>query len=1558
MNIKSRYEKEFRTVIDEHKKVALVNLEKLKQAETALKESTMSDEDMAALISFRQDQQQRRLSSGSIGSLQDESRKEDREKEKVLQKKLGELTTQVQRLERRISLLRTENDALRQKQDDQRPLEEKIKSLKKRNAELAAIARRLEEKAKNLQQENTKVKSKSPGTTTKDEITQDSDTSKRMLARQRAKDLAEHAKTMLAKDKEIEDLRRKCQQLANQLSDADLAAPVNAVQFEEKEELVNIIKQAAKERLQLEQQLAHTRTTPLPDTGDTPTQSSDKHKQELEAANQILHHEIEKLEQALHKAESLEQQLTDKTNECQVLTRELTQSRRLTQQLQVELGQVTEEKKRLVTDVAELTAKVTSIGQITEECNTLKLSLATAQKEREAAHEEVQHLNLRVHSLENLVRDLQESAESVSQLENERKLALSELQQKQAQLEQFQKASSSIESEHTQVVNKLNLQVLELEEKRKREEERREELSREVQRLKKEADERQKILEEAELLRAEFARIKKEAVISADTSLEPSHHPAVFHTQLINRGKGDNHGEGGEVEEVMDRKRQNQNERPMAESFLSAWAQKGPIQVYIAKYNYDPFEFSPNENPEAELPLTAGDYVLVVGEMDEDGFFDGELIDGRQGLVPSNFIEKVEDEDLAEFHAALMQAGHPDYTSASTTAAMAPLSTGPIISNNKLNNNNNELDYPVTRPKTDLQNGAGNLEESNSDLEDIAEIDEETASVNSRVLLNGGGSINHLPPSPRGLSLDRQLTNSLLISWKDPEPATGLEVQSYHIFVDGHFKTSVKSNERTKALLEGVNSSSVHRVCVRCLSNKGQSKDAQCTMLVGKDVYPVPSELKVCHVSPTSAALSWLPGDSNFQHSILVNGKEVRVVKPGVFRHTLTGLTPGALHKVTLIAKSISGTLIEEKSRKWVENVSASIEFHTPEAGAPEPPLNVQIESGPREGTILVSWLPVTINSSGVCNGAVVAGYHVMADNRRAKNVPGPTCDHVVLSSEDFKGLFPSHIAVRTVSTSGVESVNSDVVALPGQLIKELKEGSGIKGTERAKVSKSSSDDGKGHDTDEEIEAAFREAQSNTEKRSPQPAPRKLANAGADTGPKEFHDQKPKGDLLAAPARVVPAIEITRDSSTERTSADEDLEDGNIPSAVNTPTSPHGRSSDPPISSHYWGDVQKPSAFRQVDQTRRHDSGDAVRFDDDRSNSPAHVHPADHPTTVRANDPRSFPETQSPSQKQGALSSSAQNPNQRKHIPSDLSGAADEGGDNDSISGEINPVVDENSVRLFIALFDYDPTTMSPNVDSIDEELPFREGQILKVFGDKDADGFYKGESHGRRGYIPCNMVSEVQIDDPDLVEQLLKETTERLVSSQPSLASATRDLTPNGMASIPRDGPMRRMVALYDYDPQELSPNVDAELELSFKTGDIVLIYGEMDEDGFFTGEVNGQQGLVPSNFLQPAPLSDDEGLESVSVVSTARSRSGESLDAAVSALGRADVTANRVNESAPTRSESANSNRQPPGGATEGAKPDGSRPGTASPAEDEKPKKKGGFLNKSKNIFKKFTR
>jgi RIMS-binding protein 2 len=107
-------------------------------------------------------------------------------------------------------------------------------------------------------------------------------------------------------------------------------------------------------------------------------------------------------------------------------------------------------------------------------------------------------------------------------------------------------------------------------------------------------------------------------------------------------------------------------------------------------------------------------------------------------------------------------------------------------------------------------------------------------------------------------------------------------------------------------------------------------------------------------------------------------------------------------------------------------------------------------------------------------------------------------------------------------------------------------------------------------------------------------------------------------------------------------------------------------------------------------------------------------------------------------------------------------------------------------------------------------------------------------------------------------------------------------------------------MVAKYDYDSRQLSPNgfkmgmgwgggiklaivaVDAEqVELSFRQGDMIAVYGvvpggggravhpppdqPMDEDGFFLGELNGIRGLVPSNFLQPVdalPTSRPKGV------------------------------------------------------------------------------------------------
>jgi len=48
---------------------------------------------------------------------------------------------------------------------------------------------------------------------------------------------------------------------------------------------------------------------------------------------------------------------------------------------------------------------------------------------------------------------------------------------------------------------------------------------------------------------------------------------------------------------------------------------KGRFYVYIARYSYDPFHQSLNENPEAELQINAGDYLLVWSHIDEVSYF-------------------------------------------------------------------------------------------------------------------------------------------------------------------------------------------------------------------------------------------------------------------------------------------------------------------------------------------------------------------------------------------------------------------------------------------------------------------------------------------------------------------------------------------------------------------------------------------------------------------------------------------------------------------------------------------------------------------------------------------------------------------------------------------------------------------------------------------------------------------------------------------------------------------------------------------------------------------------
>ena len=58
-------------------------------------------------------------------------------------------------------------------------------------------------------------------------------------------------------------------------------------------------------------------------------------------------------------------------------------------------------------------------------------------------------------------------------------------------------------------------------------------------------------------------------------------------------------------------------------------------------------------------------------------------------------------------------------------------------------------------------------------------------------------------PSPSRLSLERQFTQSVLVSWK-PAELDASELKGYAVYVDDEFRTLVKGSSKTKALVENI----------------------------------------------------------------------------------------------------------------------------------------------------------------------------------------------------------------------------------------------------------------------------------------------------------------------------------------------------------------------------------------------------------------------------------------------------------------------------------------------------------------------------------------------------------------------------------------------------------------------------------------------------------------------------------------------------------------------------------------------------------------------------------
>uniref|UniRef100_A0A672G3S3 TSPO associated protein 1 n=1 Tax=Salarias fasciatus TaxID=181472 RepID=A0A672G3S3_SALFA len=573
------------------------------------------------------------------------------------------------------------------------------------------------------------------------------------------------------------------------------------------------------------------------------------------------------------------------------------------------------------------------------------------------------------------------------------------------------------------------------------------------------------------------------------------------------------------------------------------------------------------------------------------------------------------------------------------------------------------------------------------------------------------------PPSDpaSALAVPAPLTNGLDLDLEE----VGLDIV-YNVYVDQELRLNVPFGSQTKAVLERLDINlKAYRVSVQSLTEKGLSDQLRCSMLVGRDVCVAPTQLRVERVTATSANLTWLPSNSNYVHIVSLNEEECELVKAGCYSLCLNNLLPSLQYTVKVEARPHRTPWELPVERR--EHRSTTISFSTLMAGPPDAPLDVQLEHGPSPGIALISWLPVTIDAAGTSNGVRVTGYTIYADKKKVLEVSSPTAGSALLGPSQMQVLGEAQeLTVRTTSAHG-ESCNSLPVNVPSKLA-EIMAGPA----------------------------------------TPVPVVPPLSCSPVCPISQLSPVAAPQPPPVAAPApepavAVAPVVDLRRDTDSPGTirpfpSITEFIED---PSAkLGTPER-----------------IPTPPKAAMID---------LLNPPDINLHRPPSTSPLDSEAEEEQESSRLVSIEEFLRQDQEPVYCL------RQPVSSGLSCFQDFS-------------VFKSNVRIFVALFPYDPASMSPNPDAAEEELPFSEGQIIKVcgrsaqtalihdftrttslqdpcpqpcfpprcqtsppsvqvYGDKDADGFYRGESAGRLGYVPCNMVSEIQVEDEETRQQLLQQ--------------------------------------------------------------------------------------------------------------------------------------------------------------------------------------------------------
>ncbi|XP_072635936.1 peripheral-type benzodiazepine receptor-associated protein 1 isoform X2 [Canis lupus baileyi] len=952
-----------------------------------------------------------------------------------------ELLRALGELQQRCDILKEENQMLRKSSFPE--TEEKVRRLKRKNAELAVIAKRLEERARKLQETNLKVSAPVPRPGASLELC------RKALAHQRARDLSETASALLAKDKEIAALQRECRELQARLTLVGKEGP----QWLHVRDFDRLLRESQREVLRLQRQIAlrNQQEPPPPPRPPGPAAPARAGAPAPGAPGEATPQEdVENPPAGLgepekqQRVQQLESELSKKRKKCESLEQEARKKQRRCEELELQLREAQNENARLVEENSRLSGRATEKQQVEWENAELRGQLLGVTQERDSALRKSQGLQSKLESLEQVLKHMREVAQRRQQLEVEHEQARLSLQEKQEEVRRLQQAQAEAKREHEGAVqllestlDSMQVRVRELEEQCRSQTERFSLLAQELQAFRLHPGPLDLLTsalgystlgdhppppcccstpqpcrgsgpkdldvppgspgrctpKSSEPTHATVTGVPRRTAKKAE-SLSNSSRSESIH----NSPKSCPTPEVDTASEVEELEADSVSLLPAAPEGARGGAR---IQVFLARYSYNPFE-GPNENPEAELPLTAGEYIYIYGNMDEDGFFEGELMDGRRGLVPSNFVERVSDDDLL--------------TSLPPELADLSHSSGP------------ELSLLSGGGGGSSSGGQSSGGRSQPRPEDEAEGAELSLSPQPEGL-GGPPAVPH----PRGLVVLRQLAHSVVLAWEPPPER--VELCGYHICVNGELRQALGPGVPPKAVLENLDlRAGPLRVSVQALTSQGSSDPLRCCLVLGTRAGVVPSQLRVHRLTATSAEITWVPGNSNLAHAVYLNGEECPPARPSTYWATFCHLRPGTLYQARVEAQ-LPPRESWEPGWERPEQRAATLQFTTLPAGPPDAPLDVQIEPGPSPGILIISWLPVTIDAAGTSNGVRVTGYAIYADGQKIMEVASPTAGSVLVELSQLQQLQAcSEVAVRTMSPHG-ESADSIPAPVPPALV-------------------------------------------------------------------------------------------------------------------------------------------------------------------------------------------------------------------------------------------------------------------------------------------------------------------------------------------------------------------------------------------------------------------------------------------------------------------------------------------------------------------------------------------